>query len=228
MNNQNKEEKLASVQQYLPVSEIREGICLLKNGGLRAVLLVRGTNFGLKSEAEQNAIIYAYQGFLNSLNFPIQILVRSRKIDLTPYLKRLEGFEKNQGNELLRLQTLEYRDFVSRLIEVCNVMSKEFYVVCSYNPPVIQKEGFFSQIFSFLPGKEKEETKQLEADIQVLKERTGEVISGLEGVGLKVVQLNTEALIELFYNIYNPEISYQERLQEIPRLVGEFVEKTKS
>lgn len=225
----NKEEKKTPVQQYLPISEIKNDVCLLKNGGLRAILLARGTNFGLKSEAEQNAIIYAYQGFLNSLEQPIQILVRSKKIDLTPYLKKLEGFEKNQKNELLRLQTLEYRDFVQRLIEVCNVMSKEFYLVVPYDPPIIEKEGFLKQFLGFFSKKEGgTEEKGYQANCEILKGRVERTISGLESVGLKAVRLNTEALIELFYNLYNPELSYQEKLQEVPSLTGEVVEKSET
>lgn len=219
-------QKFASAQEFLPIEEIKEGVVTLKEGGLRAVLLIRGTNFGLKSEDEQNAIINSYQGFLNSLEFPLQILTRSKKIDLTPYLKKLEVLEKSQTNELLLMQTVEYVDFIKKLTEIANVMSKEFYAVVPFNASAIKKGGVFSQLTGlFSKGAWEAQTKAtFEQNKAGLDQRVEVTKSGLEGIGLKVAQLNTEELIELFYNIYNPEVAYQEKLTQMPSL-GEAIEK---
>jgi len=211
--------KLASIQAFLPFEEIREDVIVLKNGGLRAVLLVRGTNFGLRSAQEQSAIIYAYQTFLNSLEFPLQILVRSKKINLDPYLKSLENMLDKQQNELLRLQTLEYIDSLKILIEQFNVMKKEFYVVVAYNPMPI-KSGFWSNLLA--PLLKQRQVKQKEQAFQtnkeVLNERAGMVENALARIGLKAVRLKTSDLIELLYESYNPDLAYEEKIYQLDTL----------
>ncbi len=223
-----KSSKFAPTQAYLPIEEIRENLVVLRNNKLVGVLLVRGADFGLKSEAEQNAIINSYKNFLNSLEFPIQILVRSKKIDLDSYLKRIESLQKSQTNELLRFQTLEYLNFLTRLIESANVVTKEFYVVVSYTPAPLPSEGLgikLIELFSKI-AKQREEEQFFEKNKATLEQRIKIVKEGLEGLGLKVVQLRTEELIELFYNIYNPGLAYQQKLTDIQSLTSaEIIEK---
>jgi len=206
----------ASTQSYLPVEEVREGAVVVKGGGLRAVLRVQGVNFDLKSEAEQNAIIASFQGFLNSLSFPIQMLIRSRKLDLDNYLDQLNKAQESQQNELLRMQTLEYIDFIKRLLEVANIMSKEFYVVVPYSPSVTQKGGIFT-LFSKKAAQRGKE-KAFSQNKTALEDRVESVITALEEMGLRAQELSTQELVEMFYNIYNPAVSTREKLVEVSKL----------
>lgn len=193
-------------QQFLKLSEIRDDCIIMQNGTLRAILTVSSTNFDLKSEEEQNALIYSYQRFLNSLEFHIQIILQSRKMEIGDYTGKLKGMMERQTNELLRMQTSEYIDFIDRLVESANVMNKNFYVVVPLEMSVTATGGggLFSKIFG--TGK----TQQIQAKQQAftdykkqLDERVGTVASNLGSAGLRVVRLGTEQLIELVYNSYN-------------------------
>ena len=192
-------------QQFLLLSEIRDDLIIMNDGTLRAVLAVSSTNFDLKSEEEQNALIYSYQRFLNSLEFHIQILMQSRKMDIADYTEKLRQYIDKQANELLRMQTQEYVDFIDRLVESANVMNKNFYVIVSLensvNPAVT---SIFSRIFG--SGQTQAITDR-EANImnykKQLEERCNTVSAALTSCGLRVVQLNTNQLIELVYNSYN-------------------------
>ena len=135
-------------QDFIPVEKIREGIIILKNQSLRGVLIVSSLNFGLKSADEQTAIIYQFQNFLNSLDFQTQILVTSRRINMTGYIDRLKKMEAEQKNDLLRLQTTEYINFIQEIIGGGSIMTKNFYVVLPYFPLV--------ELTNFIPGKENE------------------------------------------------------------------------
>ncbi len=210
----------ASSQAFLDIAEVKDGIVVLKNGGLRAVLMARSTNFALKSEKEKNAIIYAYQGFLNSLNFPLQIVIRSKRLDLDAYINRLEELRKKQGNELLAMQTTQYIEFIKGLLEVCNIMTKAFYIIVPQTPSIIEKGGFLTKIFSSLSKGFASKQKQSNFEINKVKllQRVDLVTAGLGSVGIRSTQLNTQELVELFYNIYNPGLAYREKLYDISNL----------
>ena len=124
-----------STQRFLQIAEVRDNVLVLKNGGVRTILKTSSINFNLKSEAEQNSIIYAYQNFLNSLEFPIQIVVRSKKLEIDEYLEKIRGYGDKQPNPLLKKQTLEYVEYIKKLVEYADIMEKEFYVVVPYDPP---------------------------------------------------------------------------------------------
>ncbi|HEX3095877.1 MAG TPA: hypothetical protein VHQ20_02035 [Patescibacteria group bacterium] len=193
-------------QSFLKLSEIREDTIIMEDGTLRAVLTVSSTNFDLKSEEEQNALIYSYQRFLNSLEFHIQILLQSRKMDIGEYTEKLKGLMERQTNELLRMQTGEYIEFINRLVESANVMNKNFYVIIPYEMSVkgTGGGGIFSKIFGTGKTKEIEAKSKAFADYRkALDERVGSVSSNLASAGLRVVRLNTDQLIELVYNSYN-------------------------
>ncbi len=220
MFNKNKKEKTSSIknstQKYLDIAEIKDDTIVLKNGSLRAVLLVSSINFSLKSEEEQQAIIQAYVSFLNSFDFPIQIVIQSRKLNIEPYLEKLKAIEKEQTNELLRLQTAEYRNYILEMVKLGDIMNKRFYVVVPYNPLSDKGKKFFSRLVeSFQPALivSLEEDK-FQRRRRELMQRVEQVIGGLNSMGLEVVVLDTQGLIELFYNTYNPEISQQEKLVE--------------
>ncbi|RLC37283.1 hypothetical protein DRH29_02585 [candidate division Kazan bacterium] len=203
-----KKKKPTSTQKYLPIKEIRESIVILKDGGYRTVLMVNAINFNLKSRDEQEALLNNYQSFLNGLSFPIQILVQSRTLDLDAYLKTLNNAINQQSNDLMRTQTQDYTNFVRELIGVANIMSKTFYVIIPYNKPIISG-GLFGKLFGKKPVVKGKKFENIKGE---LNERTGLVASGLSGLGLSAVQLNTQELIELLYFTYNPDTARRQKL----------------
>ncbi|MBU0707945.1 conjugal transfer protein TraC [Patescibacteria group bacterium] len=210
-----------STQKFLPIAEIRDDMVVLKDGSLRAVILVSSVNFALKSEDEQNAIIQAYTQFLNSFEFPVQIVIQSRKLDIDEYLKRLEKREKEQTNELLKMQTREYRQYITELIELADIMSKRFYVVVPYQPGTKRtKKKFMDRVQElFAPGEVIQLKKsQFEKYRPHLARRVDFLISGLGAMGLKAINLDTQSLIELYYNTYNPDTYDQQELVPIDKL----------
>lgn len=201
-----------STQTYLRISEIREDTLVLKNGGLRSVLKVSSINFNLKSEEEQNAIIYSYQGFLNTLDEPIQIVVRSKKLDIDNYLDDLRERGRKQTNALLQKQTIEYVEYVQKLVEYADIMSKEFYVIIPQDPFRAKNQNFLEKFFGFLNAKDSyAQIKQRRDEFDELKkklaQRVNSVRVGLENCGLSVEELTTKDLIKLFYEINNPMAS---------------------
>jgi len=210
----------APSQRFLDISEIREGVVILRDGTMRTVLLTSSINFALKSEEEQEALISAYVSFLNTLDFPLQIVVQSRKLNIDSYLEKLKEEEQKQQNELLRLQIVDYRNFVKELVEMGQIMSKRFFVVVPWFPWGGKTKSFFAKlgdIFKPLTGlklKEEEFRKQRNA----LMQRTEQVISGLESMGLTVVPLDTQGLIELFYECYNPELRESEKMVDTEKI----------
>jgi len=212
-----------STQTYLKVSEIRDDTLILKNGGVRAVLKVSSINFNLKSEDEQNAIIYSYQGFLNTLDFPIQIVVRSKKLDIDEYLDRLKKVGEKQPNPLLQRQTFEYVEYISKLVEYADIMEKEFFVIVPYDPFRNVKVNVVQKFLQSMGGKDSYENvrrRRLEFEQlkKALNQRVSTVKVGLENCGLKVGQLTTKDLIELFYNIYNPTVARYEKAKNVDDL----------
>lgn len=198
----------SSTQRYVDVEAIRNGVVILKSGGLRAILLVSSINFELKSSVEQEAIIAQYQNFLNSLDFPVQIVVQSRRFNIDPYLDRLKGQESQQTNELLRLQITEYREFIKNLNEVSNIISKHFYIVVPFST-VESSEGGFLQTVSNIFNQKKTVNvhgEMFESFRTQLLQRVEHVMNGLSPIGLRGTVLGTEEIIELLYNSYNPSL----------------------
>ena len=199
-----------STQQFLEIEDIRDGVLILKDGSLRGILAVSSLNFALKSEEEQNAIIYQFQNFLNSLDFPIQIYIQSRKLNITGYLDKLRELERQQRNELLKIQTREYIQFIEKLLAETSIMTKNFYLVVPFSPPVTP---------GLRPKREKgavlsdEEFKR--AKIQ-LWQRMEFVAHGLRNCGLFCTALNSHEIIELFWSIYHPKEAEVGYYPEIP------------
>ena len=195
-----------STQQFVDIKEIRDGTVILKNGSLRRILLVSGINFELKSEEEQNIIIYAYQNFLNSLDFSVQFVIHSRRMNIADYLEKLKNREDQETNELLKNQISEYIEFIRSFVESNEIMSKTFFVVVPYDSFTVPKGGKKFLGFLGFGGKQGETLeKTFEQKMIQLNQRTDQVMNGLIQVGLRAVPLNEEELIELFYNLYNPE-----------------------
>ena len=193
-----------ATQKFVPVKEIRNGIILLKDGGYRGVLICSSINFGLKSSDEQHAIIIGFQNFLNTLDFSIQIVVNSRRMDLRPYLALLEGKEPEQKTELMRIQLREYIEFVRSFTDQANIMTKSFYVVVSYVPRLSAESAvsFFQQ--KSTSAKNTAAKASFEEDRAQLEQRLTLVASGLAGTGVRAVPLGTEEVIELLYRSFNP------------------------
>lgn len=201
--------KGASVQTHMRIGEIRDNVVVLKNGGVRAVLETTSVNFNLKSEEEQNAIIYSYQSFLNTLDFPVQIVVRSKKLDLDNYLVNLREMGEKQKNPLLQKQTFEYIEYINRLLEYADIMEKSFYVIIPYDPLRAKKTNMFSKFMQRFKSQDnaaevQKRHREFGELVKGLSQRVNTVIAGLENCGLKVNQLDTTKLIELYYNIHNP------------------------
>jgi hypothetical protein len=196
----------SATQEFVPVKEVRDGVVLLKEGGMRGLLLCSSLNFSLKSEDERNAILLQFQEFLNSLDFSIEILVQSRKLDIRPYLALLEEQGKKQTNNLLKIQVREYIEFIKNFTENVNIMTKHFFIVVPYSPPMVTPSA--SDIASkFKIGGATTPSKQLdsfEENRTQLEERMSVVEQGLVRSGIRVARLGTEEVIELFYKAFNP------------------------
>jgi hypothetical protein len=199
--------KLGSPSQLLvPIKEIKEGVLVLKTGALRAVLLISSINFALKSHEEQEAIIVRFQEFLNSLDFSAQIIVQSRKLKMDKYLKRIKEMEKVQENELLRIQTAEYHNFIKELVSSMNIMNKTFYVIVPYSVGESAKKKGILNLVKETAGKGsvqigEQRFHQIKSQ---LWQRVDHIAASLSSMGIRAVPLNTEELIELFYKLYNP------------------------
>ncbi len=211
-----------STQTHLRIAEIRDNIMILKNGGVRAILKTSSINFNLKSEEEQNAIIHSYQGFLNSLEFPVQIVVRSKKLDIDDYIEEVRRLGGKQVNPLLQEQTYEYADYIQRLVEYADIMEKEFFVIVPYDPGRSAGTSKFQSFFQRLAPKDtlediKRRHGEFEGLTKNLSQRLNVVKSGLEGCGLKVEDATTTDIIELFYKSYNPISSRTAKIKNLDK-----------
>ncbi len=194
-------------QDFVPVKEVRDGVVMLRDGGLRAVLMASSLNFALKSDDEQSAFIVQFQNFFNSLDFSVQIYIQSRDLDIRPYLATLEDAYKNTMDDLMRIQIREYIDFIRSFVEGANIMTKHFFVVVPYDPaPLAINKGILSNIPFVGGGKEGDTTDQstFEENVSQLDQRISIVQQGLVRTGVRTVQLDTEEVVELLYKIFNP------------------------
>lgn len=212
--------KVASTQKYLPITGIRNDCLILRDGTLRAVILCSSINFSLKSEKEQNAIISGYISFINSLEWPIQIIIQSRKLNIEPYLESLSRLEKEQMNELLKIQTKDYINYVRELVQLGEIMTKKFFVVIPYNPLGDVKRKFLDRFLEIFhtPSLIKIKREKFERYRSELFKRVDFVITGLAGLGINAVPLDTQSLIELFYNTYNPVESVFQKMEKAGKL----------
>ncbi len=200
----------SATQEFLEIKNIREGVVVLKNGGIRGVLMVSSLNFALKSSEEQSSIIYAFQSFLNSLDFSCQIIIQSRNINITPYLDTIKKLEENQTNELLKTQTASYHDFIKNLVAGDSVMTKSFYVVVPYTLTEILGVG------KGLMGKNQPiGDEDFEKCKNQLWQRLEFLAMGLKRCGLDVIPLTTPELIELYWSLHHPSEAEQGYYPEI-------------
>lgn len=209
-----------STQQYLDIAEIKDGTIVMKDGTIRAIFLASSINFALKSEDEQNAVIGSYVRFLNNLSFTLQIVIQSRELNIENYLIYLKEKEKEQTNKLLKLQTAEYIDYIQELTSLGQIMNKRFYVVVPYDPLTDKHKGFFDSLKEALRPASSIvlKDKAFRRYQKSLDLRLESVETGLVSLGVSVERLNTQQLIELFYNTYNPETAKNQKLVDIKKL----------
>lgn len=221
-----------STQNTLLISEIRDNMVIMKDGSFRAVVACKSINFDLMSSREREGVEYSYQNFLNSLTFPVQILIRSQRVDIGPYIDRLMTIRRAQDNMLLNVLMDDYINFIDILAQEANIMDKSFFVVIPYFPAgdladvKNQAKGFFGKVFGKKetgPTQIDETTYQKARD--EIKNRVDAVTSGLFQMGVKSVQLNTKELGELYYNIYNPDTAVREPLGNFEETTSTYVRK---
>lgn len=219
-------------QNTLQISEVRENMVIMRDGSFRAVVACKSINFDLMSSREREGVEYSYQNFLNSLYFPIQVFIRSQRVDIGPYIDRLVGMRRNQDNMLLGVLMDDYINFIDVLSQEANIMDKSFFIVIPFYPAGDlgdlrdQAKGFFGKIFS-KPSNETikiDEASYNKAKDEI-KNRVDSVMSGLFQLGVKSVQLNTKELGELYYNIYNPDTAVREPLGDFDNVTSTYVTK---
>lgn len=197
-----------ATQEFVPIKEVRDGVIVLKDGDLRAIVLANSINLSLKSYDEQKATILQFQNFLNTLDFPVQISVQSRRLDIRPYLLLLENRIKLQAEPLLKLQTKEYIEFIRNFTDSVSIMTKSFFITVPYTHNALRTSGAngFSKIFS--RKSEAEENIASRADFEEkrsqLEQRVSVIQQGLGRCGIKSAQLGTEEVVEVFYKVFNP------------------------
>lgn len=220
-----------TTQNSLQLSEIRDNIVIMADGTFRAVVACKSINFDLMSAREREGVEFSYQNFLNSLNHPIQILIRSQRVDIGPYIDRLVDIRRKQDNMLLNVLMDDYINFIDVLSQEANIMDKSFFIAIPYYPLgdlsnlKDQAKGFFGKLFAKPNQINKIDTATYEKAKAEIKNRVDAVTSGLFQLGVQSVQLNTKELGELYYNVYNPDTAVREPLGNFEDVTATFVKK---
>jgi len=212
-----------STQRYLPIAEIKEDTVVLKNGGLRAVLKVNSLNFNLKSEIEQQGIIAGYQAFVNTIIFPIQILIRSTRLNIDPYIQSIKAKADAQTSPLMKDQTIDYADFMEKLVDIADIMQKNFYIIVPVDAPSKGKRTMIQRFLEWINvddsrSKALQRSREFKAYAKILRDRITLIQSGLENVGITMRRLKTEELVQLYYGIYNPITSQKQKFAHLTDL----------
>jgi hypothetical protein len=222
-----------TTQNSLLVSELREGMAIMGDGSFRAIVACKSINFDLMSSREREGVEFSYQNFLNALYFPIQIFVRSQRVDIGPYIDRLVSIRRSQDNMLLNVLMDDYINFIDVLSQEANIMDKSFFIVIPYYPAgdlnnvVTQSKGFFNKLFTKAPATTATKIDKATYDKakDEIKNRVDSVMSGLFQLGVKSIQLNTKELGELYYNMYNPDTAVREPLGDFETVTSMYVAK---
>jgi type IV secretory pathway VirB4 component len=224
---------LNTTQNSLLISEIRDGMVIMSDGSFRAVIASKSINFDLMSSREREGVEFSYQNFLNALYFPIQIFIRSQRVDIGPYIDRLAAIRRSQDNMLLNVLMDDYINFIDVLSQEANIMDKSFFVVVPYYPEgdinnvIQQSKGIFGKLFSKPQTATRIDKVAYEKAKDEIKNRVDSVTSGLFQIGVNSVQLNTKELGELYYNVYNPDTAVREPLGDFERVTSTYVQKGK-
>ncbi len=194
----------STTQSFIPIQEIIDGVIIRDDGTLCGMLLVSSTNFALKSQDEQTAILSQFQNMLNSLEVSIQTIIQSRRFNIRPYIEYLEGIYNKQKIDLLKLQTREYINFIEEYTSGHDIMSKQFFVVVNYSPIKTELAGFSSRIFGKTNKNKDQKNLNFEENNTQLQQRMSFIQSNISGMGLRALTLNTEEVIEVLYKTFNP------------------------
>ncbi len=223
-----------STQNTLQIAEIRDGIVIMNDGSFRSVVMIKSVNFDLMSPQEQEAVEYSYQSFLNSLYFPIQIFIRSQKVDLQPYISKLDKIRGEHDNMLLAMLMEDYINYIAQLSQQTNIMDKKFYIVIPYEPQlavqkaITQSKNFFTGMMALFDNGQKHVVIN-EADLEKakaeLRNRVQAVLQGLMQCGIQGLPLDTQELIELYYDTYNPDTATRQQLKSFAGLDADIVTK---
>ncbi len=223
-----------STQNTLQIAEIRDGIVIMNDGSFRSVVMVKSVNFDLMSQQEQEAVEYSYQGFLNSLYFPVQIFIRSQRVDLQPYIAKLDKIRSEHDNMLLAMLMEDYIGYIAQLSLQTNIMDKKFYIVIPYQPRVdvqralTQSKNFLTGVMGLFNTKEQHVVIN-EADLEKakneLRNRVQAVMQGLAQCNIQALPLDTQELIELYYDTYNPDTATRQQLKNFNDLSADIVTK---
>lgn len=223
-----------STQNMLQIAEIRDGIVIMSDGSYRSVVMVKSINFDLMSPQEQEAVEYNYQNFLNSLYFPVQIFIRSQKVDIAPYIEKLDKIRSEHDNMLLALLMDDYIGYISMLAQQTNIMDKKFYIVIPFFPHIdvqkalTQSKNFITGVSALFNSKEKHvviNEEELEKAKTELRNRVQAVLSGLMQCNIQGLPLDTQELIELFYDTYNPDTATRQQLKNFNDLTADIITK---
>ncbi len=223
-----------STQNALEIAEVRDGLVIMNDGSFRSAVMVKSINFDLMSPQEQEGVEYSYQGFLNSLYFPVQIYIHSQKVDLQPYIDKLSKIRNEHDNMLLAMLMDDYINFIDQISQQTNIMDKHFYVVIPFYPTVdvqktlSQSKNFFSGVFTMFNKKDKHVSIN-EADLEnaktELRNRVQSVLSALQQCGVQGLPLDTQELIELYYDTYNPDTATRQQLKSFNGMTTEIITK---
>lgn len=226
--------KTNSTQNSLLLSELRDGMVIMADGSFRAVIACKSINFDLMSSREREGVEYSYQNFLNALYFPVQVYIRSQRVDIGPYLDRLEEIRRGQDNMLLNVLMDDYIQFIDVLSQEANIMDKSFFIIVPYSPAgdatsvINQGKGFFDKFFSGAKPTiaiTKIDKVAYEKAKDEIKNRVDSVISSLLQVGIQAVPLSTKELGELYYNVYNPDTAVREPLGDFSSVTSTYVRR---
>lgn len=223
-----------STQNALQIAEIRDGIVIMGDGSFRSVIMVKSINFDLMSPEEREAVEFSYQGFLNSLYFPVQIFIRSQKVDLQPYINKLDKIRTEHDNMLLAVLMEDYITYIDQLSAQTNIMDKKFYVVIPYFPvldaqkALTASKNLFTGIFGLFKNNQQHVVVN-EPDLvkakDELRNRVQAVLGGLMQSGIQGLPLDTQELIELYYDTYNPDTATRQQLKNFDDLSAPVVTK---
>jgi hypothetical protein len=225
-----------STQNTLQIAEIRDGIVIMNDGSFRSVIMVKSINFDLMSPSEQEAVEYSYQGFLNSLYFPIQIFIRTQRVDLQPYIDRLDKIRTEHDNMLLSMLMEDYIGYIDDLSQQTNIMDKKFYIVVPFFPvadvqkALTQSKNFFSGLVALFASNESHvviNERDLEQAKTELRNRVQAVLAGLMQCNIQGLPLDTQELIELYYDTYNPDTATRQQLKNFDDLSADVIVKGK-
>jgi hypothetical protein len=224
-----------STQNTLQIAEIRDGVVIMNDGSFRSVVMVKSINFDLMSPEERESVEYGYQGFLNSLYFDVQIFIRSTKVDMRPYIEKLDKIRTEHDNMLLALLMDDYLGFIEDLVLQTNIMDKNFYVVIPYYPrvslssAVTSSKGFLGNIKKNVAGEEDHHIIVNEVDLNAAKDelrnRVQAVLGGLQQCGVPGLPLDTQELIELYYDTYNPDTATRQQLKNFSEMNAPVITK---